>query len=112
MSKKAKNDAVIYRSLTESFLEGDLTLSDMGATPKDIMLFATMAVTGLLTLALLFTFARLRKAIIMIQALQKLEKVKAASLPAFHYQKATTDSQTPDYFWDNINLSWEHGIFS
>ena len=112
MSEKAKNEAVIYRSLTESFLEGDLTLSDMGATPKDIMLFATMAATGLLTLALLFTFARLRKAIIMIEALQKLEKVKAASLPAFHYQRTTTDSQTPGYFWDNINLSWEHGIYS
>ncbi|MEW8546929.1 MAG: envelope fusion protein, partial [Candidatus Thiodiazotropha sp.] len=93
MATKAKNDAVIFKSLSESLLDDDLSVSDAWPTTTDIMLFATMAATALSILALLYTYIKLRKVLLILTTLQQSTNVKAATLPSFHYHE--TISSTP-----------------
>ena len=58
-------------------------------------------------------FFKLRKAIIMIQVLQTVVNgAKASAIPSFHYKSQVSTPQPGSFFFTDLDLSWDHGIFT
>lgn len=111
--KKAKIDSVIFQSLTEPLLDGQIILDQGWPTTGDMLLYITMGIAGLCLVALTFTIVKLRKVIITLNILQStMGRAHAASAPKFHYKQIPVPTSQSDINpFENIQLSWDQGIF-
>ena len=112
MAQKAKKNEVIFQNLAEPLLDGEISLDPDWFSTTHILLFATMGIATVSLVALILLFFRFRKLTIMFQVLQSsVGQVKANSIPSFHYQAPVKPVSDEANLFDNLQLSWEHGIF-
>ena len=112
MAEKAKKDAVIFKSLTEPLLYGDLTLDKDWFSTELFLLYGTMATAAISIIGLILMFLKLRKALVMIHVLQTVVNgAKDSAIPYFHYKSQVTTPKPATFFTD-LELSWDHGIFT
>ena len=112
MAEVTKNDAVVFQSLSESLLSGELSIDQDWPSQDDIMLYVIMATTGLCLIALVLTLVKLRKILIILSVLQNARPIKAATLTSFHYNKVTTSTPPPVAFLKDIEIDMHHWIIS
>ena len=106
MAQKAKKDAVIFQSLTEPLLYGDISLDQGWLSTQDILIYTTMAAVAACILVIAFLALKLRKVIIMLSILQTMPtNVKAAVVTSTTAPKANFN------ILKQLQLSWEHAIF-
>ena len=112
MAQKAKKDAVIFQSLAEPLLGGEIELDPDWLSTTHLMLFATMSIAAASLIALILMFFKLRKLAIMFHVLQSsVGTVKANYVPSFHYKSTVTETPTDSNLFENLQISWDHGIF-
>lgn len=72
------------------------------------------AVTSDCLVALIFVTLKLRKILIVLKVLQTAtnKAASASTVPSFIYKPVQTTSFQPTFFFENLNLSLEHGILT
>ena len=107
MAKSAKENSMIFSTLTESLLSGDISLKD-SASFKDILLYVTTAVAGFCLVAFIFMALRLRKVLIILSVLKTAHNVHSSTVPSFIYKTPAPVEDSQEYFWGQINFELEH----
>lgn len=86
MVNVAKKDQVIFKSLAEPLLEGNIAIDSSCPTVSDIVDFVALGIAILAILAFIFMFFKVRKILAIISILQQVKQVKSESaLPSFVY---------------------------
>lgn len=114
MAMLAKSDSMIFQSLSEPLLEGQIKLPSSWPDTDSILLLVTMSVTVILALLLVKTIFQVRALTVALVTLQRTQSVKAlpTTLPSFVY----TNKPKQEIFnttWDWLtDLSWDHANFA
>ena len=113
MTDQVKNDQVIFQSLTEPLLEGQLTIEPQWPDFNAILIFVTMAAVAICTLFMTWTFFRMRKLTALVAALSqpKLAKAMPTNVPSFIYKQPVRPVETSETFQFDFEVAWDHIIF-
>lgn len=113
MAQSAKNNSLIYQSLTESLLSGDITIEEMIST-KDIILYVTASVATFCFIAFIFITVKLRKVLVILSMLQatNTRQVQAFTVPSFNYKASQLNSESSVYFWEQLDIEIDHCIIA
>ena len=113
MTEQAKQDSVIFQSLTEPLLDGQIDIQSEWPDLNAILIFVTMGTTIASTLLMLWTFFKIRKLSTALLILQQTKVVKslATDMPSFVYKSPTKPSAPPTIFQFDFDLAWDHVIF-
>lgn len=112
MVEIAKNDDIVFQTLAEPILDGQLAIKADWPDFNGILTLVALSFAVATTVVLVWMFFKLRRLSAALIVLQQIQNVKAlhTTLPSFVYtQKPTTASV--NYFDFNISLSWEHANF-
>jgi hypothetical protein len=114
MAKAAKNDALIFQTMTDPLLYGDIALQNDWPSSDDILLYCTTAVTSFCLIIIVVLSLKLRKVLITLSILQKstVKTAHAATVPSFVYKKPTTTQSPDSYFLQNLDIRLEHYILT
>ena len=108
MVQATKNQSVIFQSLSEPLLDGQISLSQQWPDTNAILIFSTMATTGFTLLLSIFLFYKYKQLCAMFLM---IKQAKAASLPHFEYTIPTSTAMPNFDFYDFIQeLNLTHGI--
>ena len=77
MAQAAKNDSLIFQSLSEPLLHGSISLENDWPDFNAILIFVTMSIAVLSFLACIWSFFKIRKLIAMVTVLQQVSSVKS-----------------------------------
>lgn len=114
MAQSAKDDAMVFQSMTDPLLSGDIVLQDDWPTTDNILLYCTIAVVAVGSLIIILISIKLRKALIILSVMQNtsIKTVQAATVPTLKYKKQTTTQLPTDYFWENLDIPLDHYILA
>ena len=112
MAKAARKESVVFRSLTEPLISGNILLEDNWPTTDNVILYVTSAVAIFSLIAFIVTFLKLRKVLLILSILQQthINKVNAATMPSFVYKYDKTTQVPSKIFFQTIDLTIEHYI--
>ena len=112
MVELAKDDQVVFQSLTEPLLDGQIPLPTVWPDTNGILALIAVSLTGLISFLLVYLLCKVNKLSATIMLLQLNEQVRASTtvLPSFIY-KSESNVESQISFFNNIQLSWEHAIF-
>lgn len=114
MTATAKKYAVIFQSLAEPLLDGQIQLDSDWPNTDNILLYITTTATILLTTVLALTILKLRKLVTALLVLEKVQKAKSmvTELPSFIYKANSNipnkESSTINF---SIDLTWDQANF-
>lgn len=112
MIENAKKDAVIFQSLTESLLDGKISIEQDWFSTSYIMIYVTMTTTAVCLVALVVMYLKLRKVLVMLSVLQaSVGKTNATAVPRFHYKSLVTPEPLRTNPFIDLQLTWDHTIF-
>jgi hypothetical protein len=113
MADIVKHDKIVFQSLAEPLLDGQIQLPSNWPSSTDIIVYCLISVTIILVFLLTWTILRLRKLIILVGVLQKAQPAKAlvTNVPSFIYKSAPTDKTVNQNFNLSLDLTWEHANF-
>ena len=112
MAENAKKDAVVFQSLTESLLDGEISIEQDWFSTSNIMIYVTMTITAVRLVALVVMYLKLRKALVMLSVLQaSVGKTNANAVPRFHYKSLVTPEPLRTNPFIDSQLTWDHTIF-
>jgi len=100
MAKAAKRDALIFKTLAEPLLSGDINLSDTWPDVNAILSFCSLGVACLSLFAFLFLFCKTRKMATAMLVMQQMSNVRSQTVPSFIYHKVTEAPKA-----DDVNIS-------
>ncbi|CAG2210083.1 unnamed protein product [Mytilus edulis] len=89
MSAAARNDSLIFKSLTEPLLYGQIELQSEWPDLNAILIFVAIGIASVTFLFFIFMFLKFRRMAIAILVLQQVVKSKSDSVPSFIYHKVT-----------------------
>lgn len=94
MAAAAKKSAVIYQSLTEPLLEGDINLDSQWPTTDNIFVYCSVAAIVVLTVFLIGTILKVRKLAVVVATLQNVKKCDSfvTNVPSFVYTRQSAPS--------------------
>lgn len=95
MASSAKKDALIFKTLSEPLLSGDISVQSIWPTTNDILIFSCMGTIGLLFLVCIYLVFKTRNMATALLVLQQVSKVKSKEIPSFIYNKLPTSTPTP-----------------
>ena len=107
MAKSAKDNSVIFSTLTDSLLSGEVSLEETESF-KDILLYVTTAVAAFCMVAFIFLALKLRKVLIILSVLKSAQQVHSSTIPSFVYTTPAPVDNSQEYFWGRINFELEH----
>lgn len=110
MAKAASDEAVVFKSMTDPILSGDISLDEEWPSQNDILLYITTSIAAFSLFAFVLTFLKLRKVLVLISALQNAQRIKASTLPSFIYKNDKTTAQPPTFFLLEADVTIEHYI--
>ena len=110
MAKAASEEAVVFQSLTDPLLTGNISLDDDWPSSNDIILYIATAIAIFSLVAFILTFLKLRKVLIILSVLQNAQKTKASTLPSFIYQNVKTTARPQKFFLEEVDITIEHYI--
>ena len=113
MTDQVKNDQIIFQSLTEPLLEGQLKIEPQWPDLNAFLIFATMAAITVCGLFMLWPFFRMRRLSAIVLALQQPNAARAMStnVPSFVYKQITKPVETSKALNFDIEIAWDHVIF-
>lgn len=109
-----KNDAVVYQSLTEPLLEGDIALTTTWPTTDGIITYCSSAGVIVLTVLFIGTILKVRKLAIIVATLQNTKHCDSlvTGVPSFIYtKKPQVNSQDYSMTFD-LDISLDHANFA
>lgn len=112
MAKAASDEAVVFKSMTDPILSGDISLDEGWPSRDDILLYITTAIAAFSLVAFVLTYLKLRKVLVIISVLQNAQKIEASTLPSFIYQNDKTTAQPPKFFLSGADVTIEHYILA
>ncbi|XP_052809655.1 uncharacterized protein LOC128238123 isoform X1 [Mya arenaria] len=114
MAQSAKTDAMVFQSLTDPLLTGDIMLEDNWPSTDDILLYCTTSIAAFCLIALILISLKLRKLMIVVSVLQNtgVQKVQATTLPSFIYKKPETTPAPTNYIWEQLGITLDHYILA
>ncbi|CAC5380459.1 unnamed protein product [Mytilus coruscus] len=111
----AKKDKMIFKTLTEPLLSGDISLQSSWLDTNTIVSFCSLGIAILSLFAFVFLFCKTRKIAMTMTIMQQMSHTNSQSVPSFIYVKPT---QLPQMEQDDImnrvksffssEFSWEH----
>ena len=112
MADKAKNDEIIFKSLSEPMLDGQLAINADWPDLNAILIFISGGLAIGASLALLWMFFKIRRLAASVAILQQINRANAFStqMPSFIYQQVTKGTSQSSFNID-ITLQWDHAIF-
>ena len=90
MAEVTRKDSVVFQSLSDSLLSGEISIDEDWPSQDDILLYVTMATSGLCLVALAVTLIKLRKVLIILSVLQNANK--SSNLAIFSLQSTHNSS--------------------
>lgn len=110
MVKAAKKDELVFQSLTEPLLDGNIQNNSSWPNVSDIIDFVDLAISIIAIFGVIFTFLKVRKLLAIIAILQLTTPVKSKSkIPSFNYKALSTHTPVPSDFDLLIqHFSWNH----
>ena len=89
MAEAARNESVVFRSLTEPLLSGDIAINQSWPTTDNIILYVASAIAIFSLIAFIITFLKLRKVLLILTVLQNVHvsKTNASTIPSLDYKK-------------------------
>ena len=114
MTDQMKNDQVIFQSLTEPLLEGQIKIEKQWPDLNAFLIFATMAAITVCISFMTWTFFRMRKLTALVTALSQstLTKAMSTNVPSFIYKQAPSkQSEAANTFNIDFEVAWDHIIF-
>lgn len=110
MVNVAKKDQIIFKSLAEPLLEGNIAIDSSWPTVSDIVDFVALGIAILAILGFIFMFFKVRKILAIISILQQVKQVKSESaLPSFVYKPFQPATSSPTEFESLLQeFSWNH----
>ena len=112
IAEVTRKDSVVFQSLSDSLLSGEISIDEDWPSQDDILLYVTMATSGLCLVALAVTLIKLRKVLIILSVLQNARPIKAATLPSFHYKVLTTAPPKTLAFIQDLEIDMHHWIIA
>jgi len=112
MVEVAKNDDIVFQTLAEPILDGQLAIETKWPDFNGILTLCLSVVTAATTCLSLWMFFKLRKLSTTLLILERAQSIKAlpTSLPSFIYtHKPSTESQQASF---NLTVSWEQVNFA
>lgn len=114
MAEVAKNDEMIFQSLTEPLLENQIQLPTSFPDTGDIITLCSIGITIICLMLLIWTIYKVKKLAAALLLLQRIQQVKSAStnVPSFIYNSNSKIQSTSSTFsFDSLQLDWEHANF-
>ena len=113
MVNQAKNDEMIFKSLSEPLLEGQIRINSSWPDFNATLILISGGFIVLSVIAIMWLFIRVRKLTITLYILQQGQKAHAltSTLPSFIYKHLTSSTETANQTVFEITLKWEHAIF-
>ena len=110
--ESAKGDQVVFQSLAEPLLEGQIPLSTVWPDTNGNLALIAVSLTGLISFLLIYLLFKVNKLSTAIMLLQLNQQVKTSTtlLPLFIY-KSESNIESQILFFNNIQLSWEHALY-
>ena len=110
MVQAAKNDEVVFQTLTEPLLEGNIEIASSWPSVSDIIDFVALGISILAILGFIFTFLKVRKLLAVIAILKSTAPVKSdPQAPSFIFKSLSTPTPAPSEFELLMqNFSWNH----
>ncbi|CAC5385208.1 unnamed protein product [Mytilus coruscus] len=90
----AKKDKMIFKTLTEPLLSGDISLQSSWLDTNTIVSFCSLGIAILSLFAFAFLFCKTRKIAMTMTIMQQMSHTKSQSVPSFIYVKPTQLPQT------------------
>ena len=111
----AKKDKMIFKTLTEPLLSGDISLQSSWLDTNTIVSFCSLGIAILSLFAFAFLFCKTRKIAMTMTIMQQMSHTKSQSVPSFIYVKPTQLPQAEqDDIMDRVKsffsseFSWVH----
>lgn len=104
-------DELLFQSLTEPLLEGNIQINSSWPSVSDIIDFIALAISIIIAIfGVIFTFLKVRKLLAIIAILQSTTPLKSESqFPSFIYKALSTPTPVSSDFDLLIqNFSWNH----
>lgn len=104
-------DELVFQSLTEPLLEGNIQINSSWPSVSDIIDFIALAISIIIAIfGVIFTFLKVRKLLAIIAILQSTTPLKSESqIPSFIYKALSTPTPVPSDFDLLIqSFSWNH----
>ena len=113
MTDQVKNDQVIFQSLTEPLLDGQLKIEPQWPDFNAFLIFATMGAITICITFMTWTFFKMRKLTALVAALSQPSAAKAMSteVPSFVYKHAPKPTESSSTFVIDFEVAWDHAIF-
>lgn len=89
MAAAARNDSIIFKTLTEPLLYGQIKLQSDWPDLNAILIFVALGIASFTFLIVIYIFFKFRNMATAILVLQQFAKVKSQSVPSFIYEKIT-----------------------
>lgn len=87
MVKAAEKDELVFQSLTEPLLEGNIQINSSWPSVSDIIDFVALAISIIAIFGVIFQFLKVRKLLAIIAILQSIAPVKSEpQIPSFIYK--------------------------
>lgn len=85
--KAAEKDELVFQSLTEPLLEGNIQINSSWPSVSDIIDFVALAISIIAIFGVIFQFLKVRNLLAIIAILQSIPPVKSESqIPSFIYK--------------------------
>lgn len=110
MAKAAREESVVFKSLTDPILSGDISFDDNWPSTENIILYVSSAMAAFCMIAFVLTWLKLRKVLIIVSVLQNSQGAQASTLPSFIYKNEKPTEQPPKFFLETVDITVEHFI--
>ncbi|MES9881484.1 MAG: envelope fusion protein [Sedimenticola sp.] len=112
MAEKAKQDEVIFKSLTEPLLEGMIPIPTSWPDLNGILILVALGIGIAFGILGLWAFRKIRKLSTAVLVLQKLQKAHGLPThPSFIYSQVTDSVESVNSNIFDIELEWNHVTF-
>lgn len=110
MADATKRDQVVFETLTEPLLEGEINVKDSWPHLSDILTILAMGVGSLALLGVAWLFVKLRSLAAALFLLQQVSRSKSMTPPIFQYELPSTPAPESDTISLAIfeEFSWIH----
>ncbi|CAC5368920.1 unnamed protein product [Mytilus coruscus] len=108
MSAAARNDSLIFKSLTEPLLYGQNKLQSEWPDLNAILIFVALGIASVTFLFFIFMFLKFRRMATAILVLQQIVKSKSDSIPSFIYHTPAPNDISVIEKFITSEFTWLH----
>lgn len=114
IASAAKKDEMIFKTLSEPLLSGDISLQSSWPDTNTILSSTALVIAGLSLFAFVVLFCKTRKMALTMTVMQQVASVKSQSIPSFIYHNPTKPSPVEEDFATTVKqflvseFTWVH----